>query len=74
MQSISSAEFAQLSISQASSPLVAEPKAGRLPFSEVKTNATRQLDKLGIRYELKIFLAPQDYIRATGAKLGALTR
>jgi hypothetical protein len=40
----------------------------------VKTNATRQLDKLGIRYELKIFLAPQDYIRATGAKLGALTR
>jgi len=54
----------------------------------VKTNATRQLDKLGIRYELRndvisisagvrgtqIFLAPQDYIRATGATLAALTR
>jgi hypothetical protein len=45
----------------------------------MKTNAARILDALAIRYELRIrgtqiLLAPADYLCASKAKVGPLTR
>jgi hypothetical protein len=41
------------------------------------TNAARLLDSLGIRYELReyeVVIDSADYLRATGATLGSISR